>query len=261
MDHLELDSSSCKPCSPDSEPDHEALPAAVSHKRKAGRKKFKETRHPVFRGVRQRKGNKWVCEVREPYKKSRIWLGTYPSPEMAARAYDVAALALRGKSATLNFPDSSSILPLAKSSSARDIQTAALAAAEAFRTTTTACCSLSSLALDNMISSHSTSSTNIIDQPGCSSSPIPNEKKLCLVEIQPDENDHCSILGHSERLETKANESNDPLFIDEEASFNMPGLLHSMAEGMLLSPPALQGEVDWDDDTTSNINIDLWGAH
>ncbi|XWS71504.1 hypothetical protein CRYUN_Cryun03dG0143400 [Craigia yunnanensis] len=270
MEYLELDSSSSsssKPCSPDLESSAEALPVeTVSHKRKAGRKKFKETRHPVFRGVRQRRGNKWVCEVREPYKKSRIWLGTFLSPEMAARAYDVAALALRGKSAALNFPDSASILPRAKSSSAKDIQTAALAAAEALRPT---CCSPSSLSFDNMISSHSTSSTNIDQRPGCSSIPISNEKKPCLVEMEAVENDqgkkvldNSSILDHSESLlETKANESKNPLFIDEEALFNMPGLLDSMAEGMLLTPPALQREVDWDDDTASTINIDLWGDH
>ncbi|XP_058107995.1 dehydration-responsive element-binding protein 1F-like [Magnolia sinica] len=106
---------------------------ATTHKRKAGRKKFRETRHPVYRGVRQRNGDKWVCEVRDPHTKSRIWLGTFPCPKMAARAYDVAALALRGDSVPLNFPDSMWALPRAQSSSAKDIQTAAIAAAEAFR--------------------------------------------------------------------------------------------------------------------------------
>ncbi|MCL7039233.1 hypothetical protein MKW94_024428 [Papaver nudicaule] len=105
----------------------------VSPKKKTGRKTFKETRHPIYRGVRERKNDKWVCEIREPNSKSRIWLGTHATPEMAARAHDVAAIALRGNSAPLNFQDSLWLLPRPKSSSAKDIQSAAAEAARAFR--------------------------------------------------------------------------------------------------------------------------------
>jgi hypothetical protein len=71
--------------------------------------------------------------MREPNKKTRIWLGTFPTAEMAARAHDVAAIALRGRYACLNFADSVWRLPIPASSETKDIQKAATEAAEAFR--------------------------------------------------------------------------------------------------------------------------------
>jgi hypothetical protein len=115
----------------------EVILASSKPKKKAGRRVFKETRHPVYRGVRRRNNNKWVCEMRVPNCnnkniKSRIWLGSYPTPEMAARAHDVAALTLKGKSACLNFADSAWRLRLPESNDAVEIRRAAMEAARLF---------------------------------------------------------------------------------------------------------------------------------
>ncbi|WOG91382.1 hypothetical protein DCAR_0310631 [Daucus carota subsp. sativus] len=188
---------------------YEVLLASSNPKKRSGRKKFKETRHPVYRGIRRRDSGKWVCEVREPTNNSRIWLGTYPTAEMAARANDVAAIALRGRNACLNFADSAWRLPVPASLDVKDIQIAAAKAAEAFRPK---------------------KNDNAAGTSAEKASVFP-ENEMMLMD---------DIFGFHEN-------DNERIYVDEEAIFGMPQLINSMAEGMMLPPPQYGGD-DMEDD-------------
>nr|XP_027083310.1 dehydration-responsive element-binding protein 1A-like [Coffea arabica] len=186
--------------------DEEIILSSSRPKKRAGRKKFKETRHPVYRGIRRRRwnSNKWVCELREPNKQSRIWLGTYPTAEMAARAYDVAALALRGHLACLNFADSVWRLPVPESRDAKDIRKAAAEAAEMFRS-----------------------------QEECDNT-------------------------NSEASASGSGSDTSSMFMDDEALFDVHGLMAHMAEGLLLSPPHCLGDGYSFDDVENDAEVPLW---
>ncbi|XP_059444237.1 dehydration-responsive element-binding protein 1A-like [Corylus avellana] len=190
--------------------EEEVILASSKPKRRAGRKKFKETRHPVYRGVRRRNNNKWVSEMRKPKEKTRIWLGTYPSAEMAARAHDVAALALRGTSACLNFADSAWSLRMPASTDAGEIRRAAAVAAEGFR---------------------------------------PSDDQF--VEEDCGE----SVKGSCEEVVLDHHHQESVMYLDEEALYDMPGLLVKMAQGLLLSPPPF---VDQDEMESNADEVSLW---
>ncbi|KAK1417439.1 hypothetical protein QVD17_26566 [Tagetes erecta] len=90
-----------------------------------------------YKGVRKRKWGKWVSEIRLPNCRDRIWLGSYDSPEKAARAFDAALFCLRGNNANFNFPQQPPHIPGGRSLPHSEIQAAAAHYANHHPSTTT----------------------------------------------------------------------------------------------------------------------------
>ncbi|KAM0929887.1 hypothetical protein ACQ4PT_001340 [Festuca glaucescens] len=200
-------------------------------KRPAGRTKFKETRHPVYRGVGRRgSAGRWVCEVRVPGKRGvRLWLGTHVTAEAAARAHDAAMLTLiggRSVSATrLNFADSAWLLAVPSAlADLADVRRVALAAVADFQRREAAY-GAATVPVDELDTSSTSEPSSSGDNAGSSATSQPLANGV-----------FDDVLG-SDMFDFE---------LDMSGDMDLGSYYRDLAEGMLLEPPPPEfNEVCW----------------
>lgn len=191
--------------------------------------------YPAYIGVRRRSWGKWVSEIKEPKKKSRICLGSFDTPEMAARAYDVAEVYLKGKKhALLNFPELIDHIPRPISLSPSHIQAAAAEAAVSFS---------SGRSCDANRRTRSPRNPPVSNEPSscCSSSSshqpcteISSDFKPASIELSGQtDTSKSSVCTPTERVA-----ESDSVVVEEDL-FESVNIFTNLAEALLLSPPPL----------------------
>ncbi|KAE8813871.1 CRT/DRE binding factor 15B [Hordeum vulgare] len=216
MDMAGSDQQRCSPSSP----------SLSSHlKRPAGRTKFKETRHPVYRGVRRRgSAGRWVCEVRVPGKRGeRLWLGTHLTAEAAARAHDAAMLCLLDRPAPcLNFADSVWLLAVPSAlSDLADVRRAALSAVADFQRREAA----------SGAATRAQAAAALIDEGTCSQS------AQSSMENTGSSSTSSSLPSADGMLEVPATLGSNMFELDMSGEMDLDTYYAYFAEGLLLEPP------------------------
>ncbi|KAL8229943.1 hypothetical protein R6Q57_014843 [Mikania cordata] len=83
---------------------------SVKNSRKPKKGLTRTLSHPTmtsrskYRGVRLRESGNWASEIRDPFKKMRVWLGTYSTPEGASQAYEIKKLEFEKMAESLKIP-------------------------------------------------------------------------------------------------------------------------------------------------------------
>lgn len=194
----------------------------------------------IYKGVRMRTWGKWVSEIREPNKRTRIWLGSFPTAEMAARAYDAAVVCLRGASASgLNFPDSPPTPPPGldpRCMTPRDVQAVAAAAAASCSATTSADQPIPDLANSNSEGSSSNAGINS------------DEEEIMRDDATPPAPVHSLDEGAMEDWLRAEFADLEPLNTSEVQCFNFPELLLQQPEVRDMMDPLIYNDYNLNDE-------------